>query len=58
MEVKELLPSGSAVVKTTQRPFSEEVALAESTDPDDVLEKMKGEVSYVFSNGRKFRNPK
>ena len=58
MEVKELLPSGQSVVKTTQRPFSEEVALAESTDPDALLEQMKGSVTYVFSNGRVFRESK
>ena len=44
-------------VKTTERLFSEEVSIARLSDGEDVLKAFEREVSYVFSNGRKFRNP-
>ena len=57
MEIKELLPQGSAVVHTTQRQFSVEVDLARQLDQEDVIDEIKGEPAYVFSNNRKFYRP-
>lgn len=50
--------TGDQIVKTSERLFSEEVAIARTHGGEDVLDELVAEPAYEFNGGRrKFKQP-